>query len=735
VAGTAEGWHHEKGTIMRTPIVSAGCSVAALLAAASPALGQSAPPAPVSANETSGTASDIVVTARRRSESIQDVPVAVTAFGAADFERQQVRDLQDLNLGVPNLTVVRNTGTTTGAQVYMRGVGQDDSSFTGEPSIGIYLDDVYTGRQIGGVLDVLDFERIEVLRGPQGTLYGRNSSGGAIKYVTRRPSLTEGRIAGAITYGSYDRFDVNATVSVPIVDGRFAIKADGGSRSQTGWATIVDATGADTLRKANGINSQAGRLSALWAPTDALRISASVDVSRNRSGPQAIISTNCTGLIVAPVTSITVVCPYRYNARTTGFGAPDINRFAGFGSNLTVEYDTGKGTIRSVTGYRDFQDDVAIDFSGNPAAPFNLIQFLRQQQFSQELQFASNLGGAVEFVAGLYYFHEKINQDATFSGFRNVDVQRADSYAGYAEVYIKPIENLTITLGGRLSRDIKRIDRQFFLTPTATTPSVVLNDTTGNNRFADSKFTPKIGIDYKITPDILLYASWSKGYKAGGFAAARPTSVAQVSGQFASEVVNNYEGGIKTELFDRMLKLNGSVFLSNYQNLQSSVLGANGSFTVVSGDARFYGGEIEAALHPVRGLNLYGILGLLHDEWTRQPLNIPTAIRLKHAPRSQFKIGGDYETPLNDTLKLSFAANYRWTAQIYRNTANNLNILSPSYGLLDASVGIGAADGRWKLIGSVQNATDKVYVTQGVSTLGRYLGEPRTFAVTLKGSF
>ncbi|WP_185965206.1 TonB-dependent receptor [Glacieibacterium frigidum] len=703
-----------------------------LASLAAPAAAQTAPVAP----ETASTEqSDIVVTARRRSESVQDVPLAVTAFGQAEFERQQVVDLEDLNLGVPNLTVVRNTGTTTGAQVYLRGVGQDDSSFTGEPSIGIYLDDVYIGRQIGGVLDVLDFERIEVLRGPQGTLYGRNSSGGAIKYVTRRPDLNDMSVSGAVTFGTYDRFDVTATASVPLIDGKLAIKADGGSRDQRGWARLVDATGADTGRRANGIDSQSARLSALYAPDDALSIYLSADVSRNRSGPQAIISTNCTGLIVPPVTAITVVCPYRFGPRRTGFGAPDINRFSGFGSNATIEYDTGKGSVRAITGYRTFSDDVAIDLSGNPAAPFNLIQYLDQRQFSQEVQFASDLGGSVDFVTGVYYFNEKIDQDATFSGFRNFDTQKAQSYAAYAEVYAKPLDGLTITLGARISKDRKRIDRQFFLTPTATVPSVVLNDATGDNRFSDSKFTPKIGIDYKLGPDVLAYASWSKGYKAGGFAAARPTSVAQVSGQFSSETVNSYEAGIKSELFDRVATLNGSVFLANYSNLQSSVLGGNGSFTVVSGDAKFYGAEVEATVRPTRGLSLYGLLGLLHDEWTRQPQGIPTAIRLKHAPRAQFKVGGSFDTPVTERLSAYLVANYRWTDEIYRNTANNLNILAPSYGLLDASIGFGASDGKWKLLLSGQNLTDKVYVTQGVSTLGRYLGEPRTIALTLKASF
>jgi iron complex outermembrane receptor protein len=689
-------------------------------------LAQSAPgatQAPV--EQANDTSTDILVTARRREETVQDVPIAVTAVGQQQLENQQIQDLEGLNLSVPNVTIVRNTGTTTGAQVYIRGVGADDSSFTGEPPIGLYLDDVYVGREIGGMLDILDFDRIEVLRGPQGTLYGRNSSGGAIKYVTRRPDLDELHYGGAVSVGSYDRVDVNVTGSIPLDPGTFAIKIDGGSRSQRGWAHIVDATGTDTGRRANGIDSQAARISALWSPTESLKVYANVDLERNRSGPQAIISTNCTGVVTA-----TTRCPYRFGPRETGFGAPDINRFIGGGGNLTIEYDTGKGTLRSITGYRQFSDDTAIDLSGNPAAPFNLVQYLRQHQISEEAQFASDFGGWFDVVAGLYYFHERIRQNAVFTGFRNIDAQDADSYAAYAEAYLRPIDRLTITLGGRISHDKKSIDRQFFNSATATTPTVVLNDQTGNNTFSDTKFTPKVGVDFKVTPDVLLYASWSKGYRAGGFAAARPTSVAQVSGTVASETVDSYETGFKTELFNRLLRLNGDVFLSKYHNLQSSVLGSNGSFSVISGDAKFYGGELEAYLHPTRGFNIYGILGLLHDEWTRKPLG--AGDRLKHVPRRQFKIGADYTTPITENISFYINGNYRWSSEIFRNVANTPNIISPSYGLLDGAVGIGAPDGKWKLTFSAENLTDKIYVTQGVSTLGRYLGEPRTFAVNFK---
>jgi iron complex outermembrane recepter protein len=674
---------------------------------------------------------DIVVTARKREESAQDVPIALTAFGAAAFESQQVVDLEDLNLGAPNLTIVRNTGTTTGAQVYIRGVGQDDSSFTNEPSIGIYLDDVYIGRQIGGVLDILDFERIEVLRGPQGTLYGRNSSGGAIKYVARRPDLDETRVSGSATYGSRDRFDIAVSASVPLIADRLAIKIDGGSRDQRGWLTLVDAAGVDTGRRANGVNSQAGRLSLLWQAGEATSVYAAVDIARNRSGPQAIVSTNCTGLIVPPTTAFTVVCPYRFSPRRSGFGAPDINRFKGFGANLTVEHDLGWATLRSVTGYREFSDDVAIDLSGNPAAPFNLVQFLDQDQFSQEFQLATDLDGIVNFTAGLFYFDEGIDQDATFTGFRNVDTQSAKSYAAYGEAYVRPTDALTITLGARISRDKKRIQRAFFNPATAPTPTVTLPP--GDDSFADTVFTPKIGLDYKVNDDVLLYAAWSRGFRAGGFAAARPTSAAQVSGQFGSETADSYEAGVKTDLFNRLVRFNLTGFLAKYKGLQSSVLGGNGSFAIVTGDAKFYGLEVETTIRPTDGVTIYGNLGLLHDEWTRQPPNIPTAIRLKHAPRSHFKVGFDVNRPISERFNLLVAANYRWTDDIYRSTANHQNIRSPAYGLIDAQIGI-AVDERWKLILSGQNLSNKIYWTQGVSTLGRYLGEPRSFALTVKAS-
>jgi iron complex outermembrane recepter protein len=680
-----------------------------------------------------------VTTARRRGEAIQDVPVAVTSFTADALQKQQVVDLESLNLSVPNVTIVRNTGTTVGAQVYIRGVGNDDSSFTIEPPVSIYLDDVYIGRQIGAVLDVLDFERIEFVRGPQGTLYGRNSSAGAIKYISRKPNLVDSKFGGAISGGTYGKRSFNISANMPFADNSFAVKLDIGTRSQDGWMKIVNAAGQDTGQRANAIDNQAGRISALWSATSSTDIFLSYDVATNASGPQAIASTNCTGLIgagvspFAPNSAFNVVCPFRFDARTTGNGAPDINKFRGWGSNLTITTDLGGAEFKAISGYRGFKDDLALDLSGNPAAPFNLIQYLKQKQFSQELQLTSKAGGALDWIVGAFYFDETVDQNAVFGGRRNIDTQEAKSHALYGELNWRFAPDWTLTIGGRQSKDKKSIGRQYFLSPTDINPSVTL--AMGTNDYTQSKFTPKVGIDVKLNKNALLYATWGEGYRAGGYAAARPTSAQQLGGQIVAETVTSWETGLKSEWLAKRVKLNLAYFQSTYKNLQSSVLGADGSFTVISGDAKFSGVDFEGAFRVTPDWNMYAIAGFLKDEWTRQPPGTVTAVRLKHVPRSQYKIGSDYRFQQLGPGYFTLAANYRWTDEIYRSTANHLNIRSPAYGLVDAQISYEWNSGQTKLILAGTNLTDKIYWTQGVSTLGRYIGQPRLVSLTLDARF
>jgi iron complex outermembrane recepter protein len=474
------------------------------------------------------------------------------------------------------------------------------------------------------------------------------------------------------------------------------------------------------------------RSTARWR---AFRVYISADAAKNASGPQIIVSTNCTGLIgagvapTAPNSAFNVVCPFRYGPRVTGNGVPDINNFSSWGGNLTVSHDFGFATLKSVTGVRGFDDDLALDLSGNPAAPLGLTQYLRQKQTSQELQLASNARSGLRWIAGVFVFGEEVDQDALFSGVRNLDTQKARSQALFGEVYVELVRGLTLTAGGRWSRDHKEIDRRFFRPITATTPVATLPP--GDNSFDASKFTPRFALDYKLAPDVLLYASAGSGYRAGGFAAARPTSAAQLSGQFDNETAETVELGFKSELLNRTVRFNAAVFGSQYKNLQSSVLGADGSFTVVSGDVEFRGFEIETAWRPMPALTLYALAGFLEDEWTRPPANVPTAVRLKHVPRQQYKVGGDWRVASLFGGEVSVAANYRYSDEIYRSTANHRNILSPAYGLLDAQVQWQSRDQKLRVSAGGANLNDKVYYTQGVSTLGRYLGPPRQLWLSL----
>ena len=361
-------------------------------------------------------------------------------------------------------------------------------------------------------------------------------------------------------------------------------------------------------------------------------------------------------------------------------------------------------------------DDLARLQHQDTVGPANLAQAMRDEERRPLL---------ADAIHGLL--------DAIFGGARNVDFQTARSYAAFSELYWTFLDRTTLTLGGRYTRDDKRIRRAYFQTATAAAPLAVLPP--GDDDYAESKFTPKVGIDWRATDDILLYANWGRGYKAGGFAAARPTSVAQLAGQVVAETVDSVEAGVKSEWFDRRLRLNLTLFGATYDDLQSSVLGADGSFNVISGDAEFRGAELESVLRPTAGWNIYALVGLLDAEWSRQPVGIPTAVKLKHAPRVHYKVGMDYETRPIGPGRLRFAANYRHSDEIFRSTANHRNILSPAYGVWDAQLAYELLDGRWRVTVAGENLGDKLYYTQGVSTLGRYVGEPRTWSLTLKASY
>jgi iron complex outermembrane receptor protein len=683
-----------------------------------------------SAQGARGQLDEIIVTARKREETQQTVPVTLSTFGAQLLELQQVVELQDLHLGIPNVTIVRNTGTNTGAQVFVRGVGQDDSAFTNEPTIGIYVDDVYIGRQIGAMIDLLDVERVEVLRGPQGTLYGRNSTGGAIKFVSARPDPSEFSARAGVTVGSYDRLDVAGVINVPLVDDTLALRVSGLSRDQRGWVKIVDAANVETGQRANAIDSRAARALLRWLPSDSLTVDFGIDMAQDTSGPNQLIPTNCAG-----VNALLVACPLRFGEGRAGINVPDINRFRGQGGNLAVTWDQQGYTVRSITAYRSFTDDLAVDLTSNPAFVFNLLQDLKQRQISQELQLNSANDGPLNWLVGAFGFREEVDQDAVFTGNRNIDEQTSTSYAVFGEVGYDLMPGLSVTVGARYSRDRKTIEREFFA-PGATAPTQVLNSASVlPNRLSNTEFTPRIAVDYQLADDQLVYASFSQGYKPSGFAAARPVSAEQLAAVVDTEKVDSWELGYKSQWMDNRVRANVAAFHSTYDNLQLSILSGDGSFFVDSADVRFWGLELDTAFQATENLFFYAIAGYLNDKYKTLPATVPTADRLKHAPKFHYKVGTEYRAGVGQGMEFFVGANWLWTDEIIRNVANTANITTPSYGLVDAQLGLEGADGRWRLTAGGENLADKDHWVQGISTLGRYYGMPRTLFLKLDTRF
>lgn len=745
---------------------------AAWLAVPAAAQTESAASRLAAASEDGSGNGDIIVTARRREETLQDVPAAITAIGSATLETKAVNDLRALDGFIPNVNIQAATSSATSAQIFLRGVGTDTVGFSSDPNIGVYLDDVFIGRLVGSLVGALDLERIEVLRGPQGTLYGRNSTGGAIKYVTRKPSLTDNSAKLAVTLGTDDRRDIKGSVNLQLVPGELALLLSGQSRDQDGYIKLVDRQGRDSGNRANGMNAQDFRAALRWQPDAALTVDIAADVTRNRSGPQSLTPTACArdGL-----NGQFAHCSLYYNDPYTAYYDFPSNRprMNGAGIAGTITWNTDLGTVKSVTGYRGFTDTFASNLtakyiqdpndpaSTNNAAKIFVEQTLRQRQFQQELQIASSNDGPFNYIGGLFFYRERVrsisrNENAAIvanaaqpsgfavsrSGFANRDHQTSQSAAVYGEVYFEPFEGLELTAGGRYSWDRRKVDRNFF--PCATNcgnPApggevVIAGVPTSlfDGKISSEKFTPKLGVSYDMG-NILVFATYTEGYRPPGYVSSSPSSAQQQRVEYGIETETSYEAGFKANLFDRLLTLNATAFSAKYNNLQNTQT-INGETIVVSADAKIKGIEVEFTLRPATGLSLFGNLGLLDTKYNKQPPGNPFAFKLKHAPETNFMLGGQYETSFGGIPGEFFVgADWQHTGKAFRNVANTVDQASAAYDLVTARFGYRSEGDRWSLTAGGTNLLDKVYYLLGTQNQARSYQPGRRFYVTAEVNF
>ncbi len=686
---------------------------------------------------------EITVTARKREETLQEVPVAVTAFSATKLDELNVEDLGDLDAFVPNLTVYAARGSSSTITAYIRGVGQADPLWGVDPGVGIYLDDVYIARPQGALLDVFDVERIEVLRGPQGTLYGKNTIGGAIKYVSR-PLEEDFSGRGSITVGSYSQRDGKTSFNVPLGDSGFVIRAAAAGLNRDGYGENL-ITGDDVSDK----SILAGRFTLGYIGSDRFSLKLTADRIDDTSGIRAaqMLAPNRFAPTLLPLAS-------RYDVRN---GMPNINDTEMDGYSLTLDYDLNDSfTIKSVTAYRESETETNIDFDTLPNIIADVKAFYADEQFSQELQLNYDGGGALSAVAGLYFFDGKaggtvLNNFFNLSfGNTNGDVD-TDSIAVYGEGTYRFNDQWALTLGGRFTDEEKTVDifNQTFRDANFTTPLATVSDL--NDSVSFENFSPKVSLDFQATDDILLYGLASRGFKSGGFNIRANIAAVPASGRpFDDEQVTTVELGAKMAFADQRWFLNAAYFNSDYKDIQLSI------FTTIpnSNPPAFFGDFTNAGKASVQGLELeffgqltdqltlQGNLAWLdaeYDEFISGGVDVSDVQKFTNAPEYSGAIALQHTLPLASGGEIYSRISYSYQDDVIPTTDLSPAIAQKGYGLIGASV-IWQVDDHWRVSLEGNNLADEEYRTTGynipaLGILTGFYGPPRTWALTASYQF
>ena len=746
-----------------------------------PTTAEPAPPADAQTSEEAAAASDteIVVTARRRNELLLDVPIAVTAYSGEQLNRQGALDITDVSDTTPNVNLETSRGTNTTLTAFIRGVGQQDPVAGFEQGVGIYIDDVYLNRPQGALLDIYDVERIEILRGPQGTLYGRNTIGGAVKYVTRRlPKDRELRMRANL--GTYDQADLVLSVAQPLgetfrIGGAFARLSRGGFGKNL-------TTGKENYNK--DIYAARGTLEFEPGETAFFRLSGDYtwDYSNTRGGHRLI-----PGLV-----SGTPVLDDEFDSR--GALLDPKQKVKGGGAALHGEIGVNDWLkLKSITAYRKDRSDTPIDFDALPAVDVDVPAIYKNKQFSQEVQ-AVVERGRLAGILGAYYLNadaETIFDVRLYTSLANTGLTAltqgdvgTKTWAIFGDFTYDFTEQLSLSLGGRYTNDKRhsKVFRQTLILGGSPTfggappfgfgigfPAIT-NGVTSNfdGKRTDTAFTPRASIAFKPTPDHNIYASYSRGFKGGGFdPRGQTTSAPDLNGNqirdpdeiyefmaFDPETVDSYELGWKGSVLNRRLNFALAVFQADYKDVQ--VPGSVGGTTLTgvptfvgvttnAGKARFRGLELETNLRVAESLatagdrlNVAGTLGyldakylefetvinrdesgaLILDPITHLPISIEVDMadfrKVQNTPKWTMSGSVDYDTPVGaGRLNANATLSYRSKSQQFELAIPQLD--QKGFALLDASL-VWRSD-RFTVGLHGKNLTNKRYVTAGYNFL------------------
>jgi iron complex outermembrane recepter protein len=705
----------------------------------------------------------IVVTARRRNEILLDVPVAVTAYSGEQLDRQGALDITDVADTTPNVTLEVSRGTNSTLTAFIRGVGQQDPVAGFEQGVGIYLDDVYLNRPQAAVLDIYDVERIEVLRGPQGTLYGRNTVGGAIKYVTRRIPTDAPHVDLRTNIGTHGQIDVIGSASAPLGQ-VLRIGAAVARLSNRGFGRNLT-TGDRNYNK----DIWAARGTIELEPSDSVFFRLSGDYTWDDSNPRGghrLIPNLCTvacGLPEAPVLGDVF----------DSLGGLDDPRQRVRSGGVALHGEIGLMDwlkFRTITAYRKDTSHTPIDFDALPAVDVDVPAIYRNRQFSQEFQLVADKG-PLQGVAGFYYLNAKAfdafdvrlytTAPAILPGLTAATLGdvRTKTWAVFGDFTYDFTPQWSLSLGGRYTNDKRqaRVLRQTLIlggqpllggSPPFGVGTVIATTSDFDGRRKDTAFTPRASISFKPTPNHNLYLSYSKGFKGGGFDPRGQTSQAPSQSPedifefmaFDPEKVDSYEAGWKASLFGRRLQLATAVFDAEYKDVQvpgsaGCIVGGISTFcgiTTNAGKARFRGVEVETNLRVAQDfgtvgdrLNLAGTLGYLDAKYRQfittiagAPVDVADFRKIQNTPKWTLSGSLDYDTPLGGgRLNANTTLSYRSKSQQFELRTPGLD--QKGFALWDANLTWRSAGSRYEIGLHAKNLANKKYIVAGYNFLAQ----------------
>lgn len=639
--------------------------------------------APASAQDMSGSGedaasqhtpngiADIVVTAQRREQRLQEVPIAVSAFSTEALAARNITNVNSLQGFIPNVKIFTQ-GYATSSTISMRGSVVFNNAPYFEPVVGQYIDGVYIGKARGAAIDNADIERIEVLRGPQGTLYGRNTLAGALNIISAKPTGVLGGSAKT-GLGSYGAYFLQSALNLPAFEtgmGTFSVKLSGRREFREGTKNVPNPFPQVTTAKGikqdhlDSIDSWAGRLAVRWQPDTAVMVDYALEHSDQDNVPSYshLTSLDRGGVFDPASPTYNGIPLYLYRnadgrdtrSSTNGADLPNGQQFATFerarvwGHSLTGSWELGNITLKSITGYRTLTYSESRDYDGSPLQVVSTFTpRLRHKALSQEFQATGSLGENVSYTAGLFYYWDKGDFHSGQSFFGSLTLPYygygTDAYAGYGQVEFTPGGGpLTLTAGLRYNRETKRVRRE---TVNGLTNLVTIPYTTASGTF--DGWQPTAIVKYDIADDVNVYAKYARGFKSGGFNPEAP-NVAETKVPFRPESVDSFEIGTKGQFFDRRLQVNLAAFYDKHNDLQLSVFdpSATTASSVVrnAGKSRIWGLEAEVQAAPTDWLRLQGTVGYLNTkyiEFINGGVNVANDRAFPYAPKMTWSLSAD----------------------------------------------------------------------------------------------